>query len=85
MAITVDIVEQIHEKPFENHLMTAKKQSITCEELEEFQLFLIVYTGFNNLSGDCKNIKVDYFNDACKEKERCALSYFIIGVSFWNR
>ena len=37
MAFTVDIVEQIHRKPFENHLMTAKKQGITCEESEEFQ------------------------------------------------
>jgi len=47
MAITIDIVEQIHGKPFENHLMMAKKQGITREELEELLLFLTVYTGFN--------------------------------------
>ncbi len=47
MAITVDIVEQIHGKPFENHLVMAKKQGITREELEELLLFLTVYTGFN--------------------------------------
>ncbi len=39
MAITVDIVEPIHGKPFENHLMMAKKQGITREELEELLLW----------------------------------------------
>ncbi len=46
-AIVIDILEQIHGKPFENHLVMAKKQGITKEELEELLLFLTIYAGFN--------------------------------------
>lgn len=47
IAIVVDVVEQITGKPFENHLLMAKKQGITREELEELFLLLTIYTGFN--------------------------------------
>jgi|GEM_PF-371078 len=47
IAIVIDVVEQIHGKPFENHLIMAKKQGITREELEELLLFLTIYAGFN--------------------------------------
>ena len=47
IAIAVDVVEQIHGKPFENHLRMAAKQGVTREELEELLLFLTIYAGFN--------------------------------------
>lgn len=47
IAIAVDVVEQIHGKPFENHLHMAMKQGITREELEELLLFMTIYAGFN--------------------------------------
>ena len=47
IAITVDIVEGITGKPFENHIKMALKQGVTREELEELGLFMSIYAGFN--------------------------------------
>jgi 4-carboxymuconolactone decarboxylase len=58
LAIVVDVVEQIHGKPFENHLMMAKKQGVTKEELFELLLFLTIYVGFNKAGA--------YYNEVAK-------------------
>ncbi|MBU1105309.1 MAG: carboxymuconolactone decarboxylase family protein [Candidatus Riflebacteria bacterium] len=47
ITLVVDIVEQIHGKPFENHLAMAVKQGITQAEMEELLLFMTIYAGFN--------------------------------------
>jgi len=51
IAIVVDIVEQIHGLPFENHVKMAVKQGVTREELEELLFFMTVYAGFNKAGG----------------------------------
>ncbi len=51
IALVVDIVEQLHGPQFANHIMMAKKQGITREELEELLLFMTVYVGFNKAGG----------------------------------
>jgi len=57
-AIVVDVVEQIHGKPFENHLMMARKQKISREELFELLLFLTIYVGFSKAG--------EYYNEIAK-------------------
>ncbi len=57
-AIVVDVVEQIHGKPFENHLTMARKQRIAKEELFELLLFLTIYVGFNKAG--------EYYNEIAK-------------------
>lgn len=47
IAISIDVVEQITGKPFENHISMALKQGATREELEELLLFMAIYAGFN--------------------------------------
>ena len=47
IALVVDIIEQIHGKPFENHLAMAVKQGVTQAEMEELLLFMTIYAGFN--------------------------------------
>jgi 4-carboxymuconolactone decarboxylase len=59
-ALVVDVVEQIHGKPFENHLMMAKKNGISKEELFELLLFLTVYVGFNKAGAYYQPINAFY-------------------------
>lgn len=59
-AIVVDVVEQIQGKPFENHLMMAKKNGITKEELFELLLLLTIYVGFNKAGAYYQHISRFY-------------------------
>lgn len=47
IALAIDVSEQITGKPFENHIIMARKQGVTREELEELLLFMSIYAGFN--------------------------------------
>lgn len=47
IALAVDVVEQIHGKPFMNHIAMARKQGVSREEIEELLFFMNIYAGFN--------------------------------------
>lgn len=67
IALVVDVVEQIHGKPFENHLAMAVKQGVTQAEMEELLLFLTIYTGFNKAGVYYMAVKA-FFDDAAAKK-----------------
>jgi 4-carboxymuconolactone decarboxylase len=54
ITIAVDVVNQTISgpgNPFEAHVMMARKQGVTREEIEELLLFMCAYAGFNKCAG----------------------------------
>lgn len=66
-ALVVDIVEQIHGKPFENHLAMAVKQGVTQAEMEELLLFMTIYAGFNKAGTYYMAVREFFTNMAAKQ------------------